>query len=177
MYEESGSNQCGCERQRSDRNERGESESLPITMFVLAICALLVGGYALLLTKNGGANSASASVGYYDRMGGVNAVDRGGIEGRVIIRPISPPISPTVRPERVNYRPYQATVSVIDQRGHTVTQFQSDLNGRFRLPLEPGRYTLRPESAGPLPSAAEQAVTVSEGQFTEVLIAYDSGIR
>jgi hypothetical protein len=104
-------------------------------------------------------------------------VDRGGIEGRVIIRPISPPISPTVRPEGANYRPYQATVSVMNQRGQTVTQFQSDLNGRFRLPLEPGKYTLRPESPGPLPSAAEQAVTVSEGQFTEVLIAYDSGIR
>jgi hypothetical protein len=177
MYEESGSNQCGCERQRSDRNERGESESLPITMFVLAICALLVGGYALSITQNGGTNSASASVGYYDRTGGVDAVDRSGIEGRVIIRPISPPISPTVRPERANYRPYQATVSVMDQQGQTVTQFQSDPNGRFRLPLEPGRYTLRPESAGPLPRAAEQAVTVSEGQFTEVLIAYDSGIR
>jgi len=104
-------------------------------------------------------------------------VDRGGIEGRVIIRPISPPISPTVRPEGANYRPYQATVSVMNQRGQTVTQFQSDLKGRFRLPLEPGRYTLRPESPGPLPRAAEQAVTVSEGQFTEVLIAYDSGIR
>ena len=177
MYEKSGRNKCGCERQRSDRNEREESESLPITMFVLAICALLVGGYALSITQNGGANSASAYVGYYDRTGGVDAVDRGGIEGRVIIRPISPPISPTVRPEGANYRPYQASVSVMDQRGQTVTQFQSDLNGRFRLPLEPGRYTLRPESPGPLPSAAEQTVTVSEGQFTEVLIAYDSGIR
>jgi len=122
-------------------------------------------------------NSASASVGWYERRRDVNAVDRGGIEGRVIIRPISPPISPTVRPEGANYRPYQATVSVMNQRGQTVTQFQSDLKGRFRLPLEPGRYTLRPESPGPLPRAAEQAVTVSEGQFTEVLIAYDSGIR
>jgi hypothetical protein len=171
MYEESDRNKCGCERQRSDTNEREESESLPITMCVLAICALLVGGYALSITQNGGANSAN------DRRRDVNAVDRGGIEGRVIIRPISPPISPTVRPEGANYRPYQASVSVMDQRGQTVTQFQSDLNGHFRLPLEPGRYTLRPESPGPLPRASEQTVTVSEGQFTEVLIAYDSGIR
>jgi hypothetical protein len=142
-------------------------------MFVLAICALLLGGYALSITKNGGATFGSASVGYYDRTRGVNTVDRGGIEGRVIIRPISPIEQPGI----ANYRPYQATVSVMDQRGQTVTQFQSDLNGRFRLPLEPGKYTLRPESAGPLPYAAEQAVTVSEGQFTEVLITYDSGIR
>ncbi len=160
------------------------SLSLPLTttIIVLAICTLLVGGYALSITQNGGenggTNSASASVGEYDRRRDVNAVDRGGIEGRVIIRPISPPISPTVRPERTNYRPYQATVSVMDQWGQTVTQFQSDPSGRFRLPLEPGTYTLRPDdSPGPLPHAAEQAVTVSEGQFTEVLIAYDSGIR
>ncbi len=147
-----------------------KSLSLFITMCVLAICALLVGGCALSITQNGGANSAS---GRRD----VNAVDRGGIEGRVIIRPISPPISPTVRPEGANYRPYQASVSVMDQWGQTVTQFQSDLTGHFRLPLEPGRYTLRPESPGPLPRASEQTVTVSEGRFTEVLIAYDSGIR
>jgi hypothetical protein len=170
MYEESDRNKCGCERQRSDTNEREESESLPITMCVLAICALLVGGCALSITQNGGANSAS---GRRD----VNAVDRGGIEGRVIIQPISPPISPTIRPEGANYRPYRASVSVMDQRGQTVTQFQCDLNGHFRLPLEPGRYTLRPESPGPLPRASEQTVTVSEGQFTEVLITYDSGIR
>ena len=63
MYEESDRNKCGCERQRSDTNEREESESLPITMYVLAICTLLVGGYALSITQNVGANSASASVG------------------------------------------------------------------------------------------------------------------
>jgi len=146
-------------------------------MFVLAICTLLVGGYALSITQNGGANTASAYVSYYDRTRGVNTLDRSGIEGQIIISPISPPISPIEQPEMANYRPYQATVSVMDQRGQTVTQFQSDLNGRFRLPLEPGNYTLRPESPGPLPYAAEQAVTVSEGQFTEVLITYDSGIR
>ena len=130
---------------------------LPITMFVLAICALLVGGYALSIIKNGG----------------VNTVDRGGIEGQVITRPISP----IEQPGTANYRHYQATVSVMDQWGQTVTQFQSDLNGRFRLPLEPGKYILRSESPGPLPQAAEQSVTVSEGKFTEVLITYDSGIR
>jgi hypothetical protein len=63
MYEESERNECGCERQRSGTNKREESESLPIAMRVLAICTLLVGGYALSITQNGGANSASASVG------------------------------------------------------------------------------------------------------------------
>jgi hypothetical protein len=173
MYEESGGNKCGCERQRFDRSGGGGLRFLPIMVIMLAICALLVGGYALSLTKNGGANSASAPADYYDRTRGVNTVDRGGIEGRIILRPISP----IEQPGMANYRPYQATVSVTDQRGQTVTQFQSDLNGRFRLPLEPGTYTLRPESPGPLPYATDQDVTVSEGQYTEVLIVYDSGIR
>ena len=64
MYEESDRNKCGCERQRSDTNEREEPESFPINMVVLAICALLVGGYALSITQNGGAKYASAYVGY-----------------------------------------------------------------------------------------------------------------
>jgi len=67
MCEEGGGNKRGCERQRFDRSEGGGFRFLPITMFLLAICALLVGGYALSITKNGGANSASAFVGHYDR--------------------------------------------------------------------------------------------------------------
>jgi hypothetical protein len=63
MYGESGGNECGCERQRSDANGGEESESLPITMCVRAIRVLLVGGHELSITQNGGANSASASVG------------------------------------------------------------------------------------------------------------------
>ena len=104
-------------------------------------------------------------------------MDLSGIEGRVIIRPIRPPVSPTQRPGVPDHGPHQATVSVMDQRGNTVTRFRSDPDGRFRLPLEPGRYTLRPESPGPFPRAPEQDVTVSEDRYTEVLIAYDSGIR
>lgn len=52
MYEESDRNKRGCKRQRSNAKKREESESLPITMCVLAIRALLVGGYALsIITK------------------------------------------------------------------------------------------------------------------------------
>lgn len=96
-----------------------------------------------------------------------------GIEGQVILGPLSPVEQPGV----INHRPYQAIVSVMDQEGKTVAKLQSDVNGRFRITLEPGTYTLRPESPGFYPSAPQRSVTVSENQFTSVRIAYDSGIR
>jgi hypothetical protein len=110
-----------------------------------------------------------------DRRGTMNDRDAldSGIEGQIIIRPIRPLELPGV----ANHRPYQATVTVLDQQGHPVTQFHSDAEGQFRVGLPPGVYTLRPESSGSHPHAAKQTVTVSDMQFTHVLIAYDSGIR
>jgi hypothetical protein len=74
-------------------------------------------------------------------------------------------------------KPYQATITVLDANGLQVAQFQTDAEGRFQIGLAAGEYTLRPESATPLPYAAEQVVTVVEGQFTQVTITYDSGLR
>ncbi len=100
-----------------------------------------------------------------------------GIEGQVSFGPISPVVRPGVRPGMVNYRPYQATITILDEEGQTVTQCQSDMDGKFRVSLKPGRYTLIPESPGPRPRAARQAVTVLEGEFIQVRINFDSGIR
>jgi len=96
-----------------------------------------------------------------------------GIEGQVSFGPISPVAQPGVD----NYRPYQATITVLNENGQVVTQFQSNADGKFRVSLKAGKYILRPEAPGPRPSAAKQFVTVSEGKFTQVHINYDSGIR
>lgn len=96
-----------------------------------------------------------------------------GIEGQVIIQPVSP----IERPEMINSRPYQATVSVLDQTGQVVAEFQSDADGHFRVQLEPGTYVLRPESSRSLPRASKQTVAVSANKFAHVRIIYDSGIR
>jgi hypothetical protein len=98
---------------------------------------------------------------------------RSGIEGIVIISPISPVEQIGVP----NFRPYQATISVLNTAGETVTQFQSREDGLFRVELKPGIYILRPESESIYPRAEEQTVTVSKNKFTRVLISYDSGIR
>lgn len=96
-----------------------------------------------------------------------------GIEGQVTVRPISP----VERPKMVNEHPYQATITVLDRADQIVTQFQSDVDGYFRVRLDPGIYTLRPESPKALPYAKKQTVTVCKMKFTQVQIFYDSGIR
>ncbi|HSB67674.1 MAG TPA: carboxypeptidase-like regulatory domain-containing protein [Anaerolineales bacterium] len=72
---------------------------------------------------------------------------------------------------------YQATIIVLDSDGHKLTQVQTDTNGFFTLPLDPGKYTLHPESGEPFPIAGDQSVVVTEGQYLQVTIQYDTGMR
>jgi len=76
-----------------------------------------------------------------------------------------------------NSAPYQATVTVLDGGGNTVTTFISDEQGNFRVPLAPGTYTLRPESPARYPRASTRSVVVAPRAFTRVDIVYDSGRR
>jgi hypothetical protein len=97
-----------------------------------------------------------------------------GIEGQVSFGPISP----LARPGIANYRPYQATIRVLDQERHAVIEFQTAAGGQFRQPLEPGVYVLDPQAQGSRPhAAAQQVITVRPGEYTRVRINYDSGIR
>lgn len=100
-----------------------------------------------------------------------------GIEGQVLIGPACP--GPVTAGGGCVDRPYEATVIVLDQQARVFTRFRADAEGRFRVPLPPGTYTLRPETPGPgpLPFAREQIITVSPGQFTQVRIVYDTGVR
>ena len=87
------------------------------------------------------------------------------------------PVTPVTRAGQPNSRPYQATIDVLDQSGQVVTRFATNAQGQFRVALAPGTYVIRPESAGRYPRAAEVLVHVLKGDFVEVAIAYDSGIR
>jgi hypothetical protein len=77
--------------------------------------------------------------------------------------------------------PFAATVSVRDGAGKEVTKFTTGSDGRFRVELAPGTYTLVPINPNPIPSipptGREQTVTVTDGKLTPVLVQYDSGIR
>lgn len=98
-----------------------------------------------------------------------------GIEGQVTIGPTRP--GPVRLSDPPSERPYQATITVLDQAGQSVTRFDTDANGRFQVALPPGTYTVQPESPGRLPFAGPPVVTVNAGQFSPVQIRYESGMR
>ena len=103
----------------------------------------------------------------------VSAPATSGIDGEVILRPVSP----VERPGMVNQRPYQAFIGVENGAGRAVAEVRSDPDGRFRIILEPGTYVLHPESDAIYPQAPAQTVTVIKDRFTPVRVTYDSGIR
>ena len=97
-----------------------------------------------------------------------------GIEGIALLGPLCPVQS---EQDPCPDRPYQAWVTVRDSGGRFVTRFPTGQDGRFRVGLRPGRYTLDPESGDPFPVASEQDVDVVERVYTEVVISFDTGIR
>lgn len=99
-----------------------------------------------------------------------------GIEGRVTEGPMCPgpvQIGNNTCPDQ----PYQATISVLNANNTQINQVQTDIYGYFKIPLFPGTYILHPASGTPLPRASDQSVVVSEGQYTQVTIIYDTGMR
>jgi hypothetical protein len=99
-----------------------------------------------------------------------------GIEGSVTIGPVCPVVRiDTPCPDQ----PYAATIVIDDGQGREVTRTKSGDDGRFRLALAPGSYTLVPQSpnGSSMPHANSQQVDVRDGAYTHVDVQYDSGIR
>lgn len=90
---------------------------------------------------------------------------------------------PTCPVERVNSpcppRPLAATVVVRDGSGAEVTRFHSAVDGRFKVDLAPGSYTVVGLNIGTsfLPRPIPTSVTVTAGSYTSINVEYDSGIR
>ena len=101
-----------------------------------------------------------------------------GIEGQALVGPVCPVVS-TENQTKCADQPYQAVVIVMDKQNKVVTQFQTDETGHFKVELPPGTYTLNPQSSqnAAFPRAGIQQVTIQEGEFTQVVINFDSGIR
>jgi hypothetical protein len=97
-----------------------------------------------------------------------------GIEGIALLGPTCPV---QTQDEDCADRPYQAWITVRDAEGDHVTRVRSGEDGRFRVGLVPGRYTLDPEDGDPFPTATDQEVDVLPGSFTEVVVSFDTGIR
>jgi hypothetical protein len=99
-----------------------------------------------------------------------------GITGKVLLGPVCPVM---IEGQECPDQPYQATLTVNSLEGRKIVQFQTDEEGNFNVPLAPGEYILHPETPedAPLPFAEEQRFTVRPGEFTRLLVQYDSGIR
>ncbi len=92
------------------------------------------------------------------------------------------PQCPVVRPGDPNCadKPLAATIIVRSAATNlAITQFTSAADGTFQVALAPGSYILDPQPGSPsgLPHANPQPVQVTAGQFTNVTIEYDTGIR
>jgi hypothetical protein len=103
-----------------------------------------------------------------------------GIAGRVYAGPTCPvernPPDPQCRP-----RPLAARLRIARSGGSGAGRVvRSGSDGRFRVKLSPGRYTLTPlaQPGSPFPRPGPpQTVTVHTGRFTYVTVTYDTGIR
>ncbi len=99
-----------------------------------------------------------------------------GLQGTVTIAPTCP-VQRVGAPPCV--APLAATVSVRNPAGQEVTRFRSAADGTFKVDLAPGTYTLVGISTGPagLPRPIPVTVTVVDGQYAQVNLTFDSGIR
>jgi len=101
--------------------------------------------------------------------------EQGALEGRVWIGPMCPVVvAGTECPDQ----PLAAELDVADADGDIVATARSGEDGRYRVSLEPGEYTLIPRSpAAGLPFAEPIPFAVAAGETTFVDVHYDSGIR
>ena len=101
-----------------------------------------------------------------------------GIRGVVLLGPRCPIV---VERSPCPDEPFQVTIDVYTaDRSQKVSSITSGVDGRFRLALNAGDYyldPLPPDPDSPLPVGSPATVTVTPGEWTDVTISYDSGIR
>ena len=99
-----------------------------------------------------------------------------GIRGTVLLGPTCPVASPGFDTPCVT--PYAATLVLTDRDGKRVATTTAGTDGRFEFVVPPGHYTVAPQPGGdPFPVAQVEDVQVDAGQFVEIQINYDTGIR
>ncbi|CAN5742163.1 hypothetical protein BH23CHL7_BH23CHL7_03910 [soil metagenome] len=102
-----------------------------------------------------------------------------GIRGTVLLGPTCPISS---EPDPLNpipcLTPYVAQLVILDADNRPVQNVTSDTDGRFEVTLPPGEYVITPRAGDqPFPVAQPLSVTVVAGEYAEVEINYDTGIR
>lgn len=104
----------------------------------------------------------------------VNNSPSTGLEGQVLRGPITPVCTESNPCDA----PFSAWFNVLKD-DHQVGRFQSDAHGKFAIALDPGAYTVVPDSLAPLmqPQRQRQEVEVQREGITLVTLHFDTGIR
>ena len=95
-----------------------------------------------------------------------------GIRGTVLAGPACP--GPARLDSPCPDRPVAMTIEVVSGTSVAAT-FTTDAAGKFSVSVSPGTYTLRSKSG--LPALRSTTVVVVDGQFTDVELHADTGIR
>jgi hypothetical protein len=104
--------------------------------------------------------------------GGFAGSSDSGMRGRAVLSPACP-----VEPCTVAEPPYEGSFAV-RKDGTLVAKVTTNDLGDFEVSLEPGRYILQSVAeAESLPLLKPTEVTIREHEFTNVELAFDSGIR
>lgn len=81
------------------------------------------------------------------------------------------------RPGQVCTKPFEGPFLVLDSNGAEVASLTTDQNGKAAIDLPPGAYTVTLKIEGRFPAGTPTAVTVLSGQYVEVNVELDSGMR
>jgi hypothetical protein len=102
-----------------------------------------------------------------------------GITGMVKLGPTCPVEStPGANDPVPCVTPYSAQLVVLDGENAVVARVTSAADGRFSVDVPPGDYIVAPATGtDSYPIANPVSVTVVAGQFAEIEINYDTGIR
>lgn len=102
---------------------------------------------------------------------------KSGIEGRIVIGPACPVVEPDRPcPDKV----YRAELTVRHaETGDVAGVVAGDAEGYFRIDLPPGSYVVDPGVPRLVtePRAEPVAVEVRAGQYAQVVVRFDSGVR
>jgi len=97
-----------------------------------------------------------------------------GVKGQALIGPMCPVMSDD---DSCPDKPYQGQIQLLDANGDVITEFTTDADGTFQVSLPVGSYVLQGVSQGAFPRAPSQEVTVRPGEYAQVTLSFDTGIR
>jgi hypothetical protein len=101
-----------------------------------------------------------------------------GIRGTVILGPTcATGESPGAYEPVPCLTPYAAELVIIDRDNVVAARVSAGADGRFEVTLAPGEYVVTPQSSDSFPNAQPLPVEVTPGDYVEVQINYDTGIR